>query len=158
MQLWGTNRPPQGNQVNTATDINAKEKTHECKRGTQVLVASLRKTVVVLVGFTLESIVEPDVDVADHSKEVRGEVLQCSEHSILRTEKKTRSGEVRRRREASWAHASGLIVASPMMHGVLEGGLKRSSRSTDYRKKSEQRRAGGRKARVTLDAGKDEFQ
>ena len=119
MQLWGTNRPPQGNQVNTATDVNAKEKTHECKRGIQVLVASLRKTAVVLVGFRLEPIVEPDVDVGDHPKEVWGEVLQCSKHSIPELKKKTRSGEVRRRREASWAHTSGLVVASPMMHDVL---------------------------------------
>lgn len=77
----------------------------------------LRKTIAVRAGFTLEPIIEPDVDSADRFKDIRKEGTPCSKH---RTKKETRLGEVRRRGEVSWAYALGFKVVSPMTRDVLQ--------------------------------------
>ena len=81
------NRPacPPKNQVSTATSANAKVKSHEDQRGIQVFVVFLHKVTVVIVGFTLEFIVELDAGAARGSKDVRKERWQCLEHGILQT-------------------------------------------------------------------------
>jgi len=71
-------------QMNTATDVNVKD-THEDQRGIQVFIVFLHKATVVVVGFTLEFIIELDARAAGGSKEVRKERWQRLEHGILQT-------------------------------------------------------------------------
>ena len=58
---------------------------YEDQGGIQVFIIFLHKVAVVLVGFTLEFIVEFDAGAAGGSKEVRKERWQCFKHGILQT-------------------------------------------------------------------------
>ena len=74
MRLQRIDQPvsPKKKQMNTTTDVNAKN-THEDQRGIQVFIVFLHKFAVVVVDFTLEFIVELDAGVFGGSKEVRKE-------------------------------------------------------------------------------------
>jgi len=77
--------PPPKNQINITTNINAKniKDTHKDQCGIQVFVVFLDKIVVVLVGFTLELVVELYAGATGNSEEVRKESWQRLEHCLL---------------------------------------------------------------------------
>ena len=113
------NRPaystPETNQCHDR-GADAETNTHEDQGGIQILIVLLHKVTVVLVGFALELVVEFDTGAACRSKEVWKERWQRFEHSILQARNEKRGHQrVNDKQTVSWAHAFGLIVASPMM-------------------------------------------
>ena len=103
--------------------------THEHQGGLQVFIGYLHKVAIVLVGSTVEFVVEFDTGAAGSSEEVRKARWQCLEHAILQTGKQKRGKQkFGGGRGVSRTHAFGLMVGSPTArYGEQGKGLKKGS-------------------------------
>ena len=82
--MRGTDRPVHpGKQDKCRGGHKRKTKTHKDQGGIQILIVLPHKVTVILVGFTLEFVVEFDASAARGSKEIWKEGRKCLEDRIL---------------------------------------------------------------------------
>ena len=114
--------PPEKDTRHDRGELGCGKYTHEDQRGSQAFVVLLCKVAVVLVGFSLELVVELNARATGHSKEVGKERWQCFKHCIFQTRNEKR-GRQRVEDEGKGSVDARFWVDGSFPHDVLQGAM-----------------------------------